>query len=160
MRLGDRAHVLAEDEGSAIWFAGALMVLKTGTDDSEGRFTLLDQWVGADYATPLHVHHAEDEAWYVLEGEMTFRFGDERFTAGPGSWVFLPRDVPHGFRAGPEGARLLTFAAPSGFDHFVREFGEPAQSATLPPPGPLDMQKLLQLTEKYRIEIVGPPEEI
>ena len=160
MRIGERAYMLGEDEGQAIWFAGALMLLKAGTDDAQGRFTFLDQRMAGNYATPYHVHHDEDEAWYVLEGEVTFRTGDERFTAGSGVWVLLPRGVAHGFRAGDAGARMLTFAAPAGFDRFVQESGEPAPSLTLPPPGTFDVAKLMEIAARYHIDIIGPPEEI
>ena len=96
-----RAYMMKADEGQAIWFAGALMILKAAGDRTEGRFALLDQRVAGDYAVPRHVHHAEDEAWYVLEGEVTFYCGDETFAARPSAWVFLPKDVPHAFRVGP-----------------------------------------------------------
>ena len=102
-----RAYMMKADEGQAIWFAGALMLLKAGSDQTDGGFAFLDQRVPGNYAAPRHVHHAEDEAWYVLEGNATFYCGDETFAAGPGSWVFLPRDIPHTFHVGPEGGRLL-----------------------------------------------------
>lgn len=154
-----RAYVLADAEGEALWFAGALMVLKAGSQETEGRFALLDQRVPGDYAVPHHVHHEEDEAWYVLEGEATFYCGAGRFTAGPGAWVFLPRGVAHAFRVGPAGARLLTFSAPSRFADFVRAAGTPARARTIPPPAPLDVERLAAVAAQYGIEIVGPPPE-
>ena len=130
-----RAYTMKNDEGQAIWFAGALMILKAGEEQSEGHFSLLDQRMPGDYAVPRHVHHAEDEAWYILEGEATFYCGDETFTAGPGSWVFLPKDVPHAFRLGSNGGRMLTFSAPAAFANFVKAAGEPAPRLVPPPPG-------------------------
>jgi mannose-6-phosphate isomerase-like protein (cupin superfamily) len=110
-----KAYVMKEDVGEAIWFAGALMILKAAGDQTEGRFAFMDQRLPGQYAVPLHVHHSEDEAWYVLEGELTFFCGDKSFSAGPGAWVFLPKDVPHSFRVGAAGGRLLTFSAPADF---------------------------------------------
>jgi mannose-6-phosphate isomerase-like protein (cupin superfamily) len=68
----DRMQVLGPQEGQAIWFAGALMVVKAAGEHTEGRFALLDQRVGGGYATPRHVHRDEDEAWYLLDGDVAF----------------------------------------------------------------------------------------
>jgi len=154
-----RAYTMQSDEGQAIWFAGALMILKVDEDQSEGRFSLLDQRMPADYAVPRHVHHAEDEAWYILEGEATFYCGDDTFTAGPGSWVFLPKDVPHSFHLGSTGGRMLTLSAPAGFAGFVKAAGEPAPRLVPPPPGPMDIEQLSAIASRYGIEIIGPPPE-
>ncbi len=155
----DRMRVLGPEEGHALWFAGALMVVKAAGELTEGRFALLDQRVGAGYATPLHVHHEEDEAWYVLEGDVTFYCGDACAHVGAGAWVFAPKGVAHAFRAGPAGAHLLTFSAPAAFADFVRAAGEPASGLHLPPPGPLDVERLSAVAARYRIAIVGPPPE-
>ena len=111
--------------------------------------------VGA--GSPYHVHRAEEETFYVLDGTLEFISGDARRTGGPGSYVFLPRDIPHGFRViGTSPARLLILTTPAGFDGFVIEAGEPATELTLPPPSAPDMQKLVAIAAKYRIEILGP----
>jgi mannose-6-phosphate isomerase-like protein (cupin superfamily) len=46
---------------------------------------------------PLHVHHADDECWYLLEGKLGFRLGDEEIEAGPGAAVFVPAGTPHSY---------------------------------------------------------------
>jgi mannose-6-phosphate isomerase-like protein (cupin superfamily) len=149
--------MLGSEEGEPIWFAGTLMLLKAAADETSGQFALLDQRVPPGYAAPRHLHRGEDEAWYLLEGDATFYCDDSQFAAGPGAWVFLPKAIPHAFRAGPAGARLLTFSAPAGFADFVRAAGEPAPGLTLPPPGPMDVPRLEALARRYGIEILGPP---
>ena len=57
----------------------------------------------AGFAPPPHVHHAEDEAFYVLEGDVTFTCGDRTWNATAGSFAFLPRDVPHQFQVSDDG---------------------------------------------------------
>lgn len=151
------AYVLAEGEGEAFWFAGALMIVKAGGEGSDGGFAFIDQRTPGDYAVPRHVHEREDEAWYVLQGEVTFFCGDEALTARPGAFVFAPRGIPHAFRTGPEGARLLTVACPSGFARFVRAAGEPAPALEPPPEGPLDVERLTEVAREHGIVIVGPP---
>ena len=149
-------YVMQADEGQAYWFAGALMLLKAAGDQTDDQFAFLDQRVPGDYAVPRHIHHAEDEAWYVLEGEATFYCGEETFAAGPGSWVFLPKDIPHAFRVGAEGGRLLTFTAPAEFANFVKAAGKSAPRLVVPPPALLDIERMATIAAHYGIEIVGP----
>lgn len=154
-----RSYTLEENEGRAVWFAGALMITKADGAQTDGRFNMMDQRVPPGYSVPLHVHRDEDEAWYILEGRATFYCADEQIEAGPGSWVFLPKGVPHVFKVGPEGGRLLTLTAPGGFADFVAEAGEPAPSLSVPPPSEPDTQRLAEIAAKYGIEILGPPLE-
>lgn len=80
-------------------------VLVEWADSGEG------QW---EWIAPLHVHHADDEAWYVLEGALKFRLGEEIFEAGAGSAVLAPKGTPHAYgnaRAG-ERARYLLVMTP------------------------------------------------
>ncbi|WOS65590.1 cupin domain-containing protein [Sinorhizobium fredii] len=64
------------------------------------------------FGPPLHVHHCEDEAFYVLEGKIRFLQGDTDFVAGPGTFVWGPRGVPHAFKVEPSGARALVMVTP------------------------------------------------
>jgi mannose-6-phosphate isomerase-like protein (cupin superfamily) len=67
-----------------------------------------------------HVHSDEDDAFYIVEGEMTFIFGDEHVTAPPGTFLLVPPGVEHGFRndhADP--VRMLNIHAPAGFDRRI-----------------------------------------
>jgi mannose-6-phosphate isomerase-like protein (cupin superfamily) len=70
----------------------------------------IHEWRGSGPAT-LHVHHADDEAWHVLEGELTFRYRDRTEVAGAGTTVFVPAGVPHTYTAGP-GSRYLIVLTP------------------------------------------------
>lgn len=155
----DRVYTRADGEGEAYWFVGALLQRKAGGTETEGKFALLDQTMPPGYAVPRHIHVNEDEAWYVLDGAMTFYCGDHVIEASERSWVFAPRGVPHTFKVGSNGARALTFAFPSTFADFVAEMGEPAPHMTVPPPAPVDQRRLADVAHKYGIEIVGPPPE-
>jgi mannose-6-phosphate isomerase-like protein (cupin superfamily) len=155
--LSNQPYALARDEGTAIWFLGTLVVMKATSEQTGGAFGLIENLMPADFAGPYHVHHAEDEAFWVLEGTVTFVCGNQTVTGGPGTFVYGPRDVPHGLRAeGTTPARILLQNLPGGFEHFFRDMGEPAQALTLPPPGPIDMEKLVALGRKYHFEILGP----
>jgi hypothetical protein len=75
--------------------------------------------------------------------------------ATAGSFIFLPRDIPHGFRVDAP-TKLLILTTPAGFEQFVLEMSEPARELALPPALPPDMAKLMSLARKYRIDILGP----
>jgi mannose-6-phosphate isomerase-like protein (cupin superfamily) len=157
MDMGTRPYALAREEGRAVWFLGALLVVKATDEQTGGAFGLIDHVLPAGFASPYHVHRNEDEAYYVVEGEMTFYVGDERVKAESGAWVYGPRAVPHGFEAeGTAPTRMLLFNTPAGFEDFPVEAGEPAKELTLPPAGPPDLEKLAKIAAKYDIEILGP----
>jgi len=108
----DRTYSLVDKEGEAFWFVGALLQRKAGGAQTDGQFALLDQTMPAGYAVPRHIHLNEDEAWYLLEGSMTFYCGDHVIEAAKYGWVFAPRGIPHTFKVGSNGARALTFTFP------------------------------------------------
>jgi quercetin dioxygenase-like cupin family protein len=147
-------------EGEATWFQPNLMVVKATAESTGGAFGLVESWVPAGASPPLHVHRREDESFWVLAGHVRFRCGDEDIDAGPGSFVFLPRDVPHTFVVeGNQTAHLLTLLTPGGFERYFVDAGRPPEGPGLPPPGPPDVAKLQRLAPLYESEIVGPPLE-
>ncbi|HET7584932.1 MAG TPA: quercetin 2,3-dioxygenase [Gemmatimonadaceae bacterium] len=153
-----RAVVLAPGEGRQIWFLGNLMVLKATASTTNGAYGLLESLVRAGASPPLHIHHREDETFWVLEGSLTVRCGGETFRAEAGSYVFLPRGVPHTFRVeGNTPARLLTLITPGGGEAVFVEGGRPAERAELPPPAAPDLAALERVAHRYGAEFVGPP---
>jgi quercetin dioxygenase-like cupin family protein len=134
-------------------------MLFKATGESTGKsLSLIEQTLPPGFAPPLHIHHGEDEAFYILEGSLTFVCGEHRWQVDAGSFIFLPKDIAHGFLVeGNAPARLLQFAVPTGLEQFHVEMGQPATSLTLPPPTPPDLAKLQTLSAKYGIELVGPP---
>jgi mannose-6-phosphate isomerase-like protein (cupin superfamily) len=152
------ATLVNAGEGKRFWFLGNLMVLKATAARTHGAYGLLESWVPAGASPPLHIHHREDESFWILEGSLTVRCGNETFSAGAGSYVFLPRGVPHTFRvhdAAP--AHMLTMLTPGGGEAFFVEGGRPAERATLPPPGRPDLATLERVAHEFGSEFVGPP---
>jgi mannose-6-phosphate isomerase-like protein (cupin superfamily) len=151
--------VLLPGEGTAIWHLDTLMTFKARTEDTGGRLTAWEQLLPHRSSPPLHVHSDDDEAWFVLDGDLTFRVGDSTWSAGPGSFVWAPRGLPHTFRVDSPTARLLAVAVPGRFDRFVRATGRPAEAPTLPPPpdGPPDMAALVAAAREHGMEVLGPP---
>lgn len=141
-----------------LWFFGATFARKAGSEQTRGAYALfeVEHPLGSD--PPPHVHQNEDEAFYLLGGRLRIVCGDRTFTTEPGSFVFLPRGIQHGFSIeGTQAARMLVITSPARFEGFVNELGEPAVAGKQPPQGPPAMEKLMAATAKYRIEIVGPP---
>jgi quercetin dioxygenase-like cupin family protein len=132
-------------------------MLSTG-ETTGGAFGLMEHWdMPSGWASPYHTHNREDEAFYILEGEVAFISGGKWILAGPGKYVFAPRLIPHGFKiAGSSPAKMLILCAPAGFEHFVLEQAVDMSA----PPAPPDMAKLMELAAKYHIDIHGPlPEQ-
>src|SRR5437764_1412534 len=85
-------------EGTAIWHLGALLMFKATSDATEGRMWAKELLAPRGMAVPKHVHTREDEAFYVLEGELSMHIGADVISARAGSFVWGPRTVPHAFR--------------------------------------------------------------
>jgi len=140
-----------------VWFLGTLAIVKATAESTRGAFGLIDSVIPAGFESPYHVHHAEDESFYVTEGEVTFICDGRKLKVGPGAYVFGPREIPHGFRIeGTAPARMLFLTTPAGFERFILEMSEPATDLALPQPTPPDMEKLTTLAAKYKIDILGP----
>ena len=84
-------QALSQEEGSAFWFLNNLITVKATTESTGGSYSLCHQVSPPGSATPYHLHHFEDEAFYVLEGESTFICDGKKTIAGPGEYLFLPR---------------------------------------------------------------------
>jgi quercetin dioxygenase-like cupin family protein len=142
-------------EGRPYWFLDGLSIIRVSSEDSGGTLCLIEDRLPAGRSSPYHVHRHEDETFHVLEGELTFFSGTQKIHGTPGTTVFLPRNVPHGFRA-DTAAKVLILATPGGFDRFVGEAGEPAKELRIPDPTPPDYHKLTEIAARYGIEILGP----
>jgi mannose-6-phosphate isomerase-like protein (cupin superfamily) len=153
----------AGGEGQSFYFSGTLMTLKAGSAETNGQFSLLEQLAPAGFATPLHLHHDEDETMYILEGSYTFFVGDQVINAAPGAVVYLPKGVPHAFRVeGELPGRLLQLTTPAGIEQGFVDMGEPAASLLLPPPyipTPEEIGRMMTISAKYNVEQLGPPPE-
>ena len=128
--------------------------------DTDGRYSLAEVVIPkAGGEPPPHTHTREDEAYYILEGKLTFRVGGQTVEAGPGDYVWLPRGVEHSFEIKTEQARALVLFTPAGIEEAFKQLGEPAKSATLPPPpeGPPDVEGIVDVFKAYGVEFAPPP---
>ncbi len=145
-------------EGEARWWFGGLATIKATKEQTGGHYTLVEV-LEPEGEGPLHVHYREDEGFWVLEGQLTFEVGEEIIKAGPGSFVFGPKDVPHRFTVESGPARLLFILSPAGFEEFVYATSEPAKERALPPapespPSEAEMEQLRALARQYGGELL------
>lgn len=152
-----KPYALDADAGEALWFFGNLVTVKATSQQTEGRFALTEFLNPAGIATPVHVHHDEDEAFYILEGRAQVHCGNEVFAAGPGSFVMLPRGIPHWHRVDGDGPLRSLVLTTGQFDLYVAACGEPALTRELPPPSAPDMNRVNAAGERFRIDVLGPP---
>jgi len=142
------------------WFLDTLVWVKATGEQTGGRLSLVENLIPAGFASPWHVHHTEDESFYVLEGLLTVTLQDQRVSLGPGGYAFGPRGVPHGFRVeGQQGARILLITSGGDLAAFVLEASEPAAAPTLPEPREPDIARLMAIAAKHGLEILGPPRQ-
>src|SRR5688500_11828747 len=155
MNDGRSVIVLNDGEGEPVWFLDNFLTLKVRKADGAA-FGLLEAKLPKGSETPFHRHHDEDEAFYVIEGQLTvFLEGGRTVVGRPGAYVHIPKGVAHGFRV-DEALKMLVLSDPAGFVEFVVEAGMKAERRELPPAGPPDIPKLERAAQKYHIDLLGP----
>jgi quercetin dioxygenase-like cupin family protein len=146
-----------QEEGEARWWFGALAVIKATAADTDGQMTIVEITEPPGAQAPLHVHHREDEAFWILAGSATFEVGDTTIEARAGDYLFGPRDIPHRYTIGDAGCHMLFICTPAGFEDLVMAMSEPAGSRTLPPPSDdePDMERIGAIAEAHGCALVG-----
>jgi len=145
------------EHGQAWWFLDTLVVEHRCA--SEMNTVVFEMTLPVGAAPPLHVHDDLDDTWYILEGQMVVRCGDEELVVGAGHWVSMPRGVPHTFRVvGDCEARILLVHDNASFRDFIRELGVPAGARTVPiePVFP-SMDEFARAAEAHDLRPAGPP---
>lgn len=127
----------------------AEMLVKAKTEETGGAFTLLETVTAPGGGPPLHLHASVDEAFYVLDGAYEVVCGDTSVAAAPGAFVLLPRGVPHRYRSGPEGGRMLMLFTPGGTEGYFRALA--AVSTEGEPPE----HEVVRLAESHGIQLLG-----
>ena len=153
------ATLVPSGEGKKLWVTDELVTFKASGEDTGGAYSLADSMVPPQGGPPPHIHHREDEAFWVLEGELEISVGGNRFRAGAGSFVHLPRGVLDSYQnVGTAPARFLTLMVPAGLEKFFEEVGKPGKDLSSPPPfEEEDIDRLLAVAPKYGVEIPPPP---
>ena len=151
------AVVRQAGEGETRWFAGGgLFTWKATAAETGGAMMMFEDAMARGKMTPMHVHPENDEAIYVLDGELLVDVEGEKHTVGTGGLVFAPRGVAHAFMVVSETARILALMTPAAED-FYRDASDPSDSPD-DALRPADFDRLRAVAERSpSIEILGPP---
>jgi mannose-6-phosphate isomerase-like protein (cupin superfamily) len=115
VRMAPKPIIVPAGQGHRI---GNVEFLARSADTPRFTFGIIE--IAAGRVLDAHIHSEEDDAFYIVEGELTFTFGDEEAAAPPGTFVLVPPGVEHGFRNdGDTPVRMLNIHAPAGFDRRI-----------------------------------------
>jgi len=143
--------------GESVFLVGDTYTTLLSGAQTGGIFTLLEALVLPEAGPPPHAHHAEEETFYLLSGALEFTVGEQTHAAGPGSVVYVPRDVTHSYRNVGTGPAIMLFMySPAGMEGMFPEIGRPgARGVVGPPLGAADIAAMAAVAEKYRFTL-GP----
>lgn len=144
----------------ALNWLGELAIIHAAGKDTNGKYCVVELYATKEGSPPWHVHHHEDEAFYVIDGELTISVGNKTYKAKNGDYLFAQKGIAHTYTVDSPGyARILMICSPSGFEDCVRALSTPATS--LVPPDPknvaIDFEKVMKITASYGVEFVEPP---
>ncbi|MGH7863166.1 MAG: cupin domain-containing protein [Candidatus Dormibacteraceae bacterium] len=146
------AYVVGPDDGERIQGpAGGPLTFKARGAQTKGQLTIFENFIAPGDGPPLHSHAAEDEYWYVLQGDLRFRLADDLSNAPKGSFVLVPRGTPHCFHnTGDIPAKILVLFTPSGMERFFELF------AALPR-GADRKSAFASIGKEVGMDVLGPP---
>jgi len=154
-----KPYRLASGEGLAdVWWKTGRVTVKAGPDETGHAFAQIETDDPRGGGPPRHLHHNEDETFYILEGEVTALVGEERIDLSAGDYLFAPRGIAHSYVVRSERARMFVTLSPASVEELFVSLGvpvtgaEPPTDAVMPP-----MDELVRLFADYGCEIVGPP---
>ncbi|MDP9236292.1 MAG: cupin domain-containing protein [Chloroflexota bacterium] len=156
MSDSDPQYIIKPGEGKKVDIGGLGVDFKVWGKATKDVISIVEHPMEPGRLTPPHMHHAEDELSYVLQGTFGVRIGDVIAEAGPGCYVFKPRDVPHAFwNPGPAPARLIEIITPAGFELFFEALGALSAKASTGAITPEEFEaKRGELAAQYHVDFV------
>lgn len=140
--------IVKKDDGIILNVLGDNQNIKLTGEDTNGQYTLIEQYNEPGIGIPPHVHDNEDEVFQVLEGQVEMSVGNKTTIMNAGDIIFCPKGVPHSWRViGEEKARAMLSIFPAGLEKMFVEISEL-------PAGPPDMEKVTAICEKYNLRFV------
>jgi quercetin dioxygenase-like cupin family protein len=162
MSANDRATITKPGEGPRVGVVGDIYRFLATGKETDGKYATIEAIVPPGGGPPPHIHSREEESFLVLEGEMTFQLGDDRFVVGAGTFLNMPVGSLHCFKNESQStARMLISVAPAGLEQMFLEVGQPlADGVSIAPlPTPVDIEKLLAAAPRYGVTILKPEQK-
>ena len=125
--------IYSAETAPAYWFLGILWIVLIDGEQTDGRYSLMEQLMPQDVGPAPHVHPFNDEGFYVVEGAMDMTVGDRSVSATPGTSVWIPRKTVHAFKVTSPTCRVLNSFAPAGMEQLIKSLARPADRRELPP---------------------------
>ena len=145
------------DTGPSFWGPGDRYTFLVTGAQSDGAYFIMEAIVPPAGGPPPHIHHREQESFYVLEGMLDIKMNDRVVQAKTGDFVHIPRGTVHAFRnSGTESARLLLIFSPGGMERFFEETLEQVQDRSAPQPDNVDavVTRYLEAAPRHGLEFV------
>ena len=159
--MPNEPKLVASSQGKAYSVLGDRYIFKVTGEETGGAYALFDFLILPGNGTPPHVHHREEEGFWILSGELTFYLGidSDRVVARAGDYIHAPRDIPHFFmNEGKEPVKALCLVTPAGLEKFFELVGTPLpgpDSQPLPLNHAVDLPKVMANASKFGLEIFG-----
>jgi quercetin dioxygenase-like cupin family protein len=145
------------ETGPAFWGPGDHYTFLVTGEESGGAYFAMEALVPPGGGPPPHIHSREDETFYLVEGTIDFRLGDETVTAGPGDFVNVPKGTVHCFyNSGTETARMVLTFTPAGMEGFFVDTLEPAPNHPQGAPDNVEevAARYVEAAPRYGLEFV------
>jgi quercetin dioxygenase-like cupin family protein len=146
--------------GPAIGVVGDVYRFLAIGEETGGKYATIDALVPPGGGPPPHIHSREEESFYILAGEITFRIAGERVVAGAGTFANIPIGVLHSFKnESNTTARMIISVAPAGLERMFLEIGQPVEpdATSAPAPTKADIDRLIAAAPRYGVELkLGP----
>lgn len=148
----------AQGEGKSFWMTDEFMRCLVTAEETGGAYTVIESTVPPGGGPPPHIHTREEEGFWIVAGELELMLDGEISTAGPGTYIHLPKNVVHTFRTISDvPATFLTILVPAGLEAFFEDLGIPSTDvANMPPIQPETIERLMSLAPEYGLQIVLP----
>ena len=145
-----------------LWFLDILVRIHVPAGDGSTDVSVMEHIMPQGFSPPLHIHHSEDEVFFMLAGEVRFQVGDQEIMIRPGDTLMAPKGIPHSFVVtSRENAHWLVMTRNGDFERMVRMASRPAERNEPPPrlgpPTPEQAEALDAACRAHQIELIGPP---
>ena len=156
--MPEDAKLVRAGEGPVWWVVGNQVTFKAVAEDTAGTYTLFEITVPPGEGTPPHIHSREDEGFYILEGELQMRLGNEERTLAAGDYLHAPRGMVHCYRTvSKQPVKMLVSAVPAGIEKYFEEVAHRVTDSSPAPEAatPEDFARLLEAAPKYGLTILA-----